>query len=111
MDLGHLEKDEDKEGNSSFYAQKWRKEYGKGSLNLKDLPKHGGSQGERIAERRESGKGLQSEVWSLSLLGHDLLVSSSSFVVGFLQGKGVLMEVSRCLQWSFKRERDGGRQQ
>ena len=47
----------------------------------------------------------------MSLLGHDLLVISSSFVVGFLQGNGVLMEVSMCSPMEVSREEDGGDKQ
>ena len=35
-----------------FMHIKWRKEYEKGSLNLKNLPKHGGKQESEIAEWR-----------------------------------------------------------
>ena len=80
------------------------------SLNLKNSPKHGGSKGGEDAEWKKDEEGLQSKVWSLNLLGHGHLVSSSSFGLIFLQGKMCFNGGFWSLQWRFQREKDGGRQ-
>ena len=60
------------------------------------------------AEWMEEEEGLQSKMWSLSLLGHDHLVISSSFGLIFSRKDGVLMEVFGVSNGGFKREKDGG---
>ena len=84
-----------REGKTHHFAHKIRrKEYVERELEPYELTKTWRNQGDENAEWREEEEGLQSKMWSLNLLGHDHLISSSSFGVVFLQRRMCLMEFS-----------------
>ena len=77
-------------------------------LELKDSPNMEDARERGNAEWKGGEEGLQSKVWSLSLLVHDHLVTSSSFGLIFFKEKVCFNGAFGVSNGGFKREKDGG---